>query len=323
MFKIGNVLIKSHILVAPMAGITDMPYREILKSFGAGLLTTELVSSRAICFDNKKTDKIIEISEYERPISLQLFGSDPDIMANAAVKTIDKYDILDINMGCPVLKVVRNGEGCALMKNVKLSCDIVKKIVKAVGDKKPVTCKIRIGFSNDNINAVEFAKHLEYAGASAITVHGRTRTQMYSGECNLDVIKEVVKNVKIPVIGNGGIFTVEDAKKMIDYTGCIAIALGRAVKGNPWFVRECVEYVENNKKISRPTIIEIKNMMLTLFKKEIIFRGEEQAMNEMKHHLSWFTIGISGASKFRVKINNAKSCNEIENLINDFFCDKE
>ena len=318
MFYIGNVLINTNVLVAPMAGITDMPYREILKSFGAGLLTTELVSSKAICFENKKTDKIMEISEKERPTALQIFGSEPNIMAKASEITYDKYDILDINMGCPVLKVVRNGEGSALMKDIKLATKIVSEVVKAIKN-KPVTCKIRTGFSSDSINAVEFAKAMESVGASAITIHGRTRAQMYSGDCDLDTIKKVVDSVKIPIIGNGGIFTIYDAKKMIDYTGCTAIALGRAVKGNPWFVRECIEYIENNKKIDRPSIFNIQNIMLKLLDMEIKFRGEEQAMNELKHHLSWFTIGLNGSSKFRNKINNAKNIEEIRDNIYEFF----
>ncbi len=318
MFYIGNVSINTNVLVAPMAGITDMPYREILKSFGAGLLTTELVSSKAICFENKKTDNIMEISMRERPTALQIFGSDPEIMARASEITYDKYDILDINMGCPVLKVVRNGEGSALMKDIKLATKIVSEVVKAVKN-KPVTCKIRTGFSSENINAVEFAKAIEFAGASAITIHGRTRAQMYSGDCDLDTIKKVVDSVKIPIIGNGGIFTIYDAKKMIDYTGCTGVALARAVKGNPWFVRECIEYIENNKKIDRPSIFDIQKIMLKLLDMEIKFRGEEQAMNELKHHLSWFTVGLNGSSKFRNKINNAKNIKEIRDNIYEFF----
>ncbi len=319
MFFIGQLKIDNQVCVAPMAGITDLPYRLILKEYGAGLLTTELISAKAICFENKKTDIIAMTSDEEKPVALQIFGSDSDIMARAAYLTIDKYDILDINMGCPVLKVVRNGEGSALMKEPKKAYEIVKKVVKVLENKKPVTCKIRIGYDSNNINAVEFAKVLEDAGASAITIHGRTRVEMYSGKVHIDIIKKVVDSVKIPVIANGNIFSAEDAKNMLDLTGAKAIALGRGVKGNPWLVSECISFLNSGMKPKRPSVDDIKNVMLELVKREIEYRGEKSAISELKHHICWFTSGIKNSSKFRTRVNNVNNKMQLFEVINNYF----
>ena len=240
MFKIGNVEIKNRVCVAPMAGITDLPYRLILKEMGAAFMTTELVSAKGIYYNNPGNATIMATDKKESPIALQLFGNDPIIISMVANKVKEPYDIIDINMGCPVLKVVRNGEGAALSKDIDLATRIVETMVRVLGDYKPVTCKIRIGYDNKHINAVKFAKALESAGASAITVHGRTKEELYSGDCHIDVIRDVKSSVKIPIIANGNIWTVDDAKTMLDITKADAIALGRAIKGNPWIVKECI-----------------------------------------------------------------------------------
>lgn len=317
MFNIGNVLIKNKVCVAPMAGITDLPYRLILKEMGASLMTTELVSAKGIFYNNPGNSVIMATDKKESPIALQLFGSDPIIMATVADKVKEPYDIIDINMGCPVLKVVRNGEGAALMKDVGLASRIVETMVRVFGDKKPITCKIRIGYDNNHINAVEFAKAMENAGASAITVHGRTKTELYSGDCHRDVIKRVKEAVKIPVIANGNVWTIYDAKKMLDETCADAVALGRGIKGNPWFVKECIEYIENGKVIGRPTKDQIKEMMLRHVNDAIDFKGEFTAITELRHHIAWYTHGMEGSAKFRLALNSATTKEALVNLINE------
>ena len=316
MFKIRNVEIKNRICVAPMAGITDLPYRIILKEMGAALMTTELVSAKGIYYNNPGNATIMATDKKEAPIALQLFGSDPIIMSMVANKVKEPYDIIDINMGCPVLKVVRNGEGAALMKDESLAARIVETMVRVVND-KPITCKIRIGFDNKHINAVSFAKALESAGASAITVHGRTKAELYSGDVHRDVIKDVKSSVKIPVIANGNIWTIDDAKTMLDETGADAIAIGRAIKGNPWFVKECIEYIENGKRIERPTKDEIKKMMYRHVNDAISFKGEFTAISELRHHIAWYTHGMQNSTKFRLALNSATTKEAITKLIDE------
>ena len=322
MFYIGNVLIKNRIVIAPMAGITDMPYRFILKRFGASLMTTELVSAKAYINKNENTFDIMKTNKDETPIALQIFGSDKYILAEMIQSVYTNYDIIDFNMGCPVPKVVRNGEGSALLKDLDKTYDIVSYMVKVANKKIPITCKIRIGFDNNHINAVECAKMLESAGVSCITVHGRTRQEMYKGNIHLDVIKKVKQNVKIPVIGNGNIFSIYDAKKMLEETNCDGIAIGRGLKGNPWFVKECIEYIENGNIIERPTNEQIKSVMLDLIDLEVAMRGEERAVNELKSHLCWFVSGMKNSSKLRVELNNTNSVLYLKTIINNFFIDK-
>ena len=315
MFKIGNVEIKNRICVAPMAGITDLPYRIILKEMGASLLTTELVSAKGIHYNNSGNGTIMATDRREAPIALQLFGSDPIILSMVANKVKEPYDIIDINMGCPVPKLVKNCEGSALMKNEELAFRIVETMVRVLGNKKPVTCKMRIGFDGRHINAVKFAKGLESAGASAITVHGRTRDEGYSGDCHRDVIKDVKSSVKIPVIANGNIFTIYDAKKTLDETGADAIAIGRGIKGNPWFVKECIEYIENGVVIDRPSKDEIKKMMYRHVDDAIKFKGEFIAITELRHHIAWYTKGMENSTKFRLALNSANTKEDIYKLI--------
>lgn len=316
MFKIGDVEIKNKVVVAPMAGITDLPYRLILKEMGASLLTTELVSAKGIFYKNPGNKIIMATDKKESPIALQLFGSDPIIMSKVAYDVREPYDIIDINMGCPVLKVVRNGEGAALLKDVDLASRIVETMVRVIKD-KPITCKIRIGYDNNHINAVKFSKALENAGCKAITIHSRTKTELYSGEGHPDIIKEVKENVKIPIIANGNIWTIEDAKDMLDKTKADAVALGRGIKGNPWFVKECISYIENGERIQRPTSSEIKEMMIRHISDAIKFKGEFTAISELRHHLSWYTRGMENSSEFRFKLNSVNSEKELIELINN------
>lgn len=317
LFKIGNVEINNRVVVAPMAGITDLPYRLILKEMGASLLTTELVSAKGIFYNNKGNAIIMATDKKESPIALQLFGSDPIIMATVANKVKEPYDIIDINMGCPVAKVVGNGEGAALMKDIPLASRIVETMVRVIGGSKPITCKIRIGYDNNHINAVEFAKAMEEAGASAITVHSRTKTELYSGVGHPEIIKKVKEAVKIPVIANGNIWTIDDAKKMLDETGADAIALGRAIKGNPWFVKECIEYIENGKRIDRPDKDAIKKMMLRHVEDAISLKGEYTAITELRHHIAWYTHGMEGSTKFRLALNSVDTKDGLIKLINN------
>lgn len=316
MFKIGNIEIKNRVCVAPMAGITDLPFRIILKEMGASLLTTELVSAKGIFYNNPGNKTIMATNKKEAPIALQLFGSDPIIMATVASRVMEPYDIIDINMGCPVAKVVGNGEGAALMKDIPLASRIIETLVRVIGDKKPITCKMRIGFDNNHINAVPFAKAMENAGVSAITIHGRTKTELYTGDCHRDVIRDVKSQVKIPVIANGNIWNIDDAKTMLDDTGADAIALGRGVKGNPWLVKECIEYIENGKRINRPTKDEIKKMMIRHTNDMIDFKGEFTAISELRHHIAWYTHGFENSAKFRLKVNDVKTKEEMLTLIN-------
>ena len=254
--KIGNVELENNVILAPMAGVTDMPYRILCREQGAGLVCMEMVSAKAILYKNKNTQELLKVDERERPVSLQLFGSDPDIVADIAASLEDgPYDIFDINMGCPVPKIVKNGEGSALMRNPKLVEEILTKLVKAV--KKPVTVKFRKGFDDTCINAVEIAKIAESAGVAAVAVHGRTREQYYSGKADWNIIREVKKAVKIPVIGNGDVFTPQDAKRLVEETGCDGIMVARGAKGNPWIFKQITHYLETGELLPRPSVEEL------------------------------------------------------------------
>lgn len=312
--KIGNVTLENNLILAPMAGVTDLPFRLLCKEQGAGLICTEMVSAKAIHFKNKNTESLMEIDERERPVSLQLFGSEPDLMAEIA-KQIEhrNFDILDINMGCPVPKVVNNGEGSALMKNPKLVHEIVYKVSRAI--KKPLTVKIRKGFTEDSVNAVEIAKILEDAGAAAVAVHGRTREQYYSGQADWDIIRQVKEAVHIPVIGNGDVTSAEKAAEMRKITGCDGVMIGRGVQGNPWIFRELAEYDRTGTIPLRPTQEEIRNMMLRHARMQLEFKGEYLGIREMRKHVAWYVKGMKGAAKFRAQINQVESYEELEELL--------
>ena len=305
--KIGDVQLENNLILAPMAGVTDLPFRMLCKEQGASLVYTEMISAKGIYYNNKNTGKLWETDASERPVSLQLFGSDPNLMADMAAKIEDKdFDIYDINMGCPVPKVVNNGEGSALMNNPKLAGEIIKKMTKAV--KKPVTVKFRKGFGKDDNTAVEFAKVAEAAGAAAIAVHGRTREQYYQGKADWDVIRDVKNAVSIPVIGNGDLFTPEDVKNMYEHTGVDGFMFGRGVRGNPWLFKRTRVYLETGEIPVPPTPEEIMDMMIRHGKMNISFKGEFTGMREMRKHAAWYTKGMKNSAQFREK------CSYIETL---------
>ncbi|MCR5650842.1 MAG: tRNA dihydrouridine synthase DusB [Lachnospiraceae bacterium] len=307
--KIGNVTLKNRYILAPMAGVTDLPFRLLCSRNGAGMVCMEMISAKAVTYDNKKTFDLMKISEDEHPVSLQIFGSDPEIMAEAARRIEEQpFDILDINMGCPMPKIVNNGEGCTLMKDPVLAGRIVESVSKAV--KKPVTVKIRKGFDDESVNAVEIAKICEDSGAAAITVHGRTREQYYEGKADRDIIRSVKEAVKIPVIGNGDVKDMETCRAMFEETGCDAVAVGRAAKGNPWIFRSLTEGKEY-----RPSVEEIKNVMREHCRMQKELKGEYIGVREMRKHISWYTTGMPGSAKLRSRINSAETLEELLALI--------
>lgn len=313
--RIGNVTLDNNIILAPMAGVTDLPFRLLCKEQGAGLLCMEMVSAKAIYYNNKNTESLMEIDERERPVSLQLFGSDADIMSEMAKKIEEKpFDILDINMGCPVPKVAGNGEGSALMKKPELVREIVSKVVKATC--KPVTVKIRKGFDESCVNAVEIAKIIEDCGAAAVAVHGRTREQYYSGRADWDIIRQVKEAVSIPVIGNGDVTGPESAKRMLEETGVDGIMIGRAARGNPWIFGQIKEYLETGTFPQKPELSEVREMMLRHARMQLECKGEYTGIREMRKHVAWYTAGYPNSAKLRAKINEVETYQELEALLN-------
>lgn len=316
--QIGNVILPNNLILAPMAGVTDLPFRLICKEQGAGLLCMEMVSAKAIYYNNKNTEELMAIDERELPVSLQLFGSDPDIISEMAKRIEEKpFAILDINMGCPVPKVVNNHEGSALMKNPKLVEEIVTKTVKAI--KKPVTIKIRKGFDDKNINAVEIAKIAEASGAAAVAVHGRTREQYYSGKADWEIIAKVKDAVSIPVIGNGDIVDGISAKKMLDETGCDGLMIGRGVQGNPWIFREIAAYLEQGIVLPRPDQNEMKEVILKHAKMQLECKGEYTGIREMRKHISWYTKGMQNSARLRNEINNIETFEQLYVCVEKLF----
>lgn len=297
-----------------MAGVTDLPFRLLCKEQGAGLLCMEMVSAKAILYKNRNTESLLEIDPRENPVSLQLFGSDPEIISKIAHQIEDKpFDILDLNMGCPVPKIVNNGEGSALMKNPKLAGEIIRETVKAID--KPVTVKIRKGFDDEHINAVEMAKIAEDAGAAAVAVHGRTREQFYSGRADWDIIRQVKEAVSIPVIGNGDLLTAEDVIAMEQQTGCDGFMIARGAQGNPWIFRQILHYFETGEHLAKPTLEEVTQMILRHARMMLEFKGEYIGIREIRKHAAWYTAGYPNSARLRVAINNVESFEALEELL--------
>ena len=314
--KIGNVEMPNPLVLAPMAGVTDLPFRVLCKEQGAGLICMEMVSAKAILYKNKNTEDLMTIDPGEHPVSLQLFGSDSEILGQIAAQIEERpFDILDFNMGCPVPKVVNNGEGSALMKDPHLVRKIVTSMVKAV--KKPVTVKFRKGFNDQNINAVEFAKMAESCGVAAVAVHGRTREQYYSGKADWDIIRQVKEAVSIPVIGNGDIRTPEDVAAMAEQTGCDGYMIARGAEGNPWIFRQILHYFETGEHLSRPDFSEVTEMLLRHAKMQIDCKGDYTGIREIRKHAAWYTAGYRNSSKLRGRINEVENYEQLEALFRE------
>jgi nifR3 family TIM-barrel protein len=313
-WKIGNVQIENPFVLAPMAGVTDLPFRVLCKEQGAGLLSMEMVSAKAISYHNRNTEALMQIDPSEHPVALQLFGSEPKLMAEVARSIEDRpFDILDINMGCPVPKVVNNGEGSALLKNPTRIGEIVKEISGAIS--KPVTVKIRIGFENAPVDIVEIAKIVEANGGAAIAVHGRTRQQYYAGCADWNAIRRVKEAVSIPVIGNGDVDSPRKAEALLKETGCDAVMIGRAVRGNPWIFREMLQYFETGEMPAAPTVSEVKEMILRHARDMIAFKGEYVGMREMRKYVAWYTAGMKHSSGIRRESNTISTYEELETLL--------
>ncbi len=315
--KIGNVTIGGNVILAPMAGVTDLPFRVLCKEKGADLIYTEMVSAKGIYYDNKNTESLLQVLDEERPVALQLFGSDPTLMAEMAKKIEHRnFDILDINMGCPVPKVVNNMEGSALLTNPKLVGQIVKSVSSAI--EKPLTIKIRKGFGKDECNAVEIAKIIEDNGGAAVAIHGRTREQYYTGEADWEAIARVKEAVSIPVFGNGDVTSPELAKKMLEYTGCDAVMVARGVRGNPWLFRQIKDYLATGKYEEKPSIEEVVATIKRHARLQAQYKGEYLGVREMRKHVAWYTTGYHDSARLRQKVNEVESLVALDELLDQY-----
>lgn len=315
--KIGNVQLNNKVFLSPMAGVTDLPFRLICKEKGCGMLYTEMINAKALCYDDENTKNMLKIEDEEHPIAVQIFGSEPEFMGKAAA-IMNEYsnEILDINMGCPAPKVIKNGDGSALMRNPKLAAEVLSSVVK--NSKKPVTLKIRKGWDDNSINAVEIAKIAEECGISALAIHGRTREQFYSGKADWDIIEQIKQTIKIPVIGNGDVFDVEDAANMLEKTKCDAIMIGRGAQGNPWIFKRINHYIETGKILPEATLEEkittsIKHMNLAVAE-----HGEYVAVREMRKHIGWYLKGLKNSAKYRDQINKITDYKEVIAMLEEY-----
>lgn len=315
--KIGNVELKNNIFLAPMAGVTDMVFRNICLEMGCGAVVTEMVSSKGLYYGSNNTESLLKVHPNEKQVAVQIFGREPSIMAKAAEYFNERkeFSILDVNMGCPAPKIVKNGEGSALMKEPRLAAEIVKELKKV--SIKPVTVKFRKGFDKNDINAVEFAKIIEQAGADAIAVHGRTREQMYEGNADWDIIAKVKEVVSIPVIGNGDIFSAEDAKKIIDVTNCDGIMVGRGSMGNPWLFKQ-INQLLSGKEVTYPSPEEKIDMCMRQLIEEVEFQGEIKAVREMRKHISWYIKGLRECTTIKDKVNSETILKGVLEILNDY-----
>ena len=318
--KIGNLNLDNRVFLSPMAGVTDLPFRLICKEQDCGMLYTEMVYAKAFCYDDQNTKKMLKIEEEEHPVAIQIFGSDPEYMGGAA-KILNSYpnEILDINMGCPAPKVVKNGDGSALLKNPELAAKVLKAVVG--NSEKPVTLKIRKGWDDTCINAVEIAKIAEDCGISAIAIHGRTREQYYSGKADWDIIRQVKENVSIPVIGNGDVFEVEDAINMLNQTNCDAIMIGRGAQGNPWIFKRINHYMQTGEILPEPTLEEKINTAKKHLKLAVEEHGEYVAVREMRKHIAWYLKGLRNSARVRDEINKIESYEEVVNKLESYMQD--
>lgn len=318
--KIGNLNLDNRVFLSPMAGVTDLPFRLICKEQDCGMLYTEMVNAKALCYDDQNTKKMLKIEEEEHPVAIQIFGSDPEYMGGAA-KILNSYpnEILDINMGCPAPKVVKNGDGSALLKNPELAAKVLKAVVG--NSEKPVTLKIRKGWDDTCINAVEIAKIAEDCGISAIAIHGRTREQYYSGKADWDIIRQVKENVSIPVIGNGDVFEVEDAINMLSQTNCDAIMIGRGAQGNPWIFKRINHYMQTGEILPEPTLEEKINTAKKHLKLAVEEHGEYVAVREMRKHIAWYLKGLRNSARVRDEINKIESYEEVVNKLESYMQD--
>lgn len=318
--KIGNLNLDNRVFLSPMAGVTDLPFRLICKEQDCGMLYTEMVNAKALCYDDQNTKKMLKIEEEEHPVAIQIFGSDPEYMGGAA-KILNSYpnEILDINMGCPAPKVVKNGDGSALLKNPELAAKVLKAVVG--NSEKPVTLKIRKGWDDTCINAVEIAKIAEDCGISAIAIHGRTREQYYSGKADWDIIRQVKENVSIPVIGNGDVFEVEDAINMLNQTNCDAIMIGRGAQGNPWIFKRINHYMQTGEILPESTLEEKINTAKKHLKLAVEEHGEYVAVREMRKHIAWYLKGLRNSARVRDEINKIESYEEVVNKLESYMQD--
>lgn len=317
--KIGNIDIKNNVALAPMAGVTDLSFRLLCKEQNVGLIYTEMVSAKGLYYGDKKTEELMKIKQEERPVSLQIFGSDPNIMAKVVKEKLnykDDFDILDINMGCPTPKIVKNGDGSALMKNPKLIGKIVSEVVKA--SNKPVTVKIRKGWDHNKINAVEVAKIIEDSGASLLAIHGRTREEFYSGKADWAIIKNVKEAIEIPVLGNGDIFSPLDAKAMLEYTNCDGVMIGRGARGNPWIFNRTLKLLSEGILPSEPTNREKINMCIKHLELLVHYKGEQIAVKDIRKHIGWYTKGMHNSSAIRGQLNKFNNKEKIIYLLNEY-----